>query len=150
MKVYRLDRELWVPHAVPEVFEFFAKAENLERITPPWLRFRILTPPPVQMRPGTLIAYALRVRGVPLRWVSEIEEWEPPHRFVDRQVEGPYKVWRHTHRFSSVNGGCSIADTVEYALPFGIMGRFAHRLQVARDISRIFDYRELRVRELFP
>jgi ligand-binding SRPBCC domain-containing protein len=150
MTVYRLHRELWVPHPLPAVFDFFARAENLERITPPWLRFRILTPPPIRMEPGATIACALRVRGIPLQWLTEIERWNPPFEFVDVQAKGPYKVWRHSHRFSEVDGGTSVVDIVHYALPFGLLGKLLHRLQVARDLSRIFDYRARRVQALLP
>jgi hypothetical protein len=129
-------------------FDFFSRAENLERITPPWMRFRILTPPPIKMKKGATIAYALRVRGIPLQWLTEIERWNPPYEFIDDQAKGPYKFWRHTHRFSEVDGGTLIVDIVEYALPFGLMGRLVHRLQVARDLSRIFDYRAQRVQAL--
>lgn len=148
MSTYTLQRELWVPNSLPAVFDFFSRAENLERITPPWMRFRILTPPPITMKQGATIAYALRVRGVPLRWLTEIERWNPPYEFIDIQVRGPYKLWRHTHRFSESAGGTSIVDIVEYALPFGLMGRLAHRLQVARDLALIFDYRAQHVRAL--
>jgi hypothetical protein len=150
MDCYTLHRELWVPHPVPAVFDFFSHVENLEQITPPWMRFRTLTPLPIAMRPGATIAYSLRVRGIPLRWLTEIESWNPPHEFVDVQAKGPYKLWRHTHRFSERNGGTLIADTVEYALPFGLLGRLVHRLQVARDLGRIFDYRAQQVQTLFP
>ena len=148
MAIYTLRRELLVPNALPEVFDFFSRAENLERITPPWMRFRILTPPPIAMKQGATIAYALRVRGIPLRWLTEIERWNPPYEFIDIQTRGPYKLWRHTHRFSEAAGGTSIVDIVEYELPFGFMGRLAHRLQVARDLSRIFDYRAQHVQAL--
>ena len=129
------------------MFEFFARAENLERITPPWLRFRVLTPLPIAMRPGTLISYALSLHGMPIRWLTEIEEWQPPVRFVDAQRKGPYALWRHTHRFEESDGATSIIDDVEYALPFGPLGRLAHGF-VARDIARIFDYRTERVQML--
>lgn len=141
MNTYTLQRELWVPNSLTAVFDFFSRAENLERITPPWMRFRILTPPPITMKQGATIAYALRVRGIPLRWLTEIERWNPPYEFIDTQIKGPYKIWRHTHRFSEAAGGTLIVDIVEYALPFGLIGRLAHRLQVARDLSLIFDYR---------
>jgi ligand-binding SRPBCC domain-containing protein len=148
MITYSLRRELWVPHSLASVFDFFSRAENLERITPPWMRFRIVTPTPIAMKPGATIAYALRVRGIPLRWLTEIERWNPPYEFVDVQAKGPYKVWRHTHRFSEVAGGTLIEDSIEYALPFGPLGRLVHRLQIARDLSRIFDYRTQRVQTL--
>jgi ligand-binding SRPBCC domain-containing protein len=140
--------ELWVPNPLSEVFEFFSRAENLERITPPWMQFKILTPLPMTMKQGATIAYALRVRGIPMRWLTEIERWNPPFEFVDVQAKGPYKLWRHTHRFSEVRGGTLIEDVVEYALPFGWIGRVVHRLQVRRDLAQIFDYRTQRVQAL--
>lgn len=150
MTTYTLRRELWVPRALADVFEFFSRAENLERLTPPWMRFRILTPPPIEMRPGAIIQYALRVRGIPLRWITEIERWNPPYEFVDIQTKGPYKIWHHTHLFSEIAGGTLIVDIVNYALPLGPLGRMVHRLQVAKDLERIFDYRERQVQALFP
>jgi ligand-binding SRPBCC domain-containing protein len=142
-------RHLWLPHPRPAVFNFFSRAENLKQITPPWIRFRILTPATVEMKQGATISYSLRVRRIPLRWLTEIESWNPPFEFVDVQAKGPYKFWRHTHRFSETDGGTSMEDMVAYALPFGALGRLVHRLQVARDLSRIFDYRARRVQALF-
>ncbi len=148
MGLYTLHRELWVPRPLSTVFDFFSRVENLEQITPPWMHFRILTRPPIVMRPGATIAYSLRVRGIPLRWLTVIERWDPPHEFIDIQAKGPYTFWRHTHRFSERDGGTLVADTVNYALPFGFLGRLAHRLQVARDLTRIFDYRSQQVEAL--
>jgi uncharacterized protein len=102
------------------------------------------------MQQGTTIAYALRVRGIPLRLLTEIERWNPPYEFVGVQAKGPYKLWHHTHRFSEVEGGTSIVDIVHYALPFGPLGRLVHRLQVAQDLEHIFDYRARRIQLLFP
>ena len=145
---YILQRELFLPKPISEVFDFFSNAGNLEKLTPPWLHFRILTPTPIEMRPGATIAYKLRVRGMPIRWLTEIEQWKPPFEFVDVQTKGPYKLWRHTHRFTAAGGGTRIADAVEYTLPLGPLGRLAHWLQVRRDLSKIFDYREKTVRAL--
>ena len=89
MTIYQIHRELWVPRTLPEVFEFFSRVENREKITPPWMRFRILTPLPVEMKQGATIAYALRVRGIPLQWLTEIERWNPPVEFIDVQEKGP-------------------------------------------------------------
>ena len=139
-----------MPHPLPVVFDFFSRAENLEPITPPWMRLRILTPLPIVVRPGETIAYSLRVRGIPLRWLTEIERWNPPFEFIDVRARGPYRLWRHTHRFSELDGGTLIADTVVCALPFGLIGRLVHRLQVARDLEQIFDYRAQQVRALLP
>jgi ligand-binding SRPBCC domain-containing protein len=146
MRAFELRREIWIPQPPDSVFDFFSRAENLERITPPWLRFRILTPSPIAMRRGALIEYALRLHGLPIRWQTRIEEWDPPLGFVDVQVKGPYLLWRHTHRFVPANNGTTVIDRVEYALPFGFVGGVVHRLQVRRDLERIFDYRERQTR----
>ena len=100
------------------------------------------------MQPGALIEYSLRVHGVPIRWLTRIEEWNPPHHFVDVQVRGPYKLWRHTHQFQPVAGGTEMTDTVQYQLPFGFLGEIVHHLQVKRDVALIFDYRESRIDRL--
>jgi ligand-binding SRPBCC domain-containing protein len=139
---------MWLPKPLPAVFDFFSRADNLERITPPWMGFRILTPGPIEMKEGATIAYALRVRTLPLKWLTQIERWNPPFEFVEVQVKGPYKLWRHTHRFSQVDGGTSIVDSVEYELPCGMLGRLVHRFYVCKDLAKIFDYRAQRVRAL--
>ena len=101
-------------------------------------------------KPGATIAYSLLGQGIPLRWLTEIERWNPTHEFIDIQAKGPYTLWRHTHRFSEVEGGTLIADAVDYALPFELLGRLVHRLRVARDLGEIFDYRAQQVRALLP
>jgi ligand-binding SRPBCC domain-containing protein len=149
MNVHEFHRAQFVPHPTEKVFDFFACAENLEQLTPPFLRFQI-TRSPRTMEAGARIEYKLRVHAVPVRWRTIIETWEPPHSFVDTQAKGPYKLWHHTHRFRSENGGTWIEDTVRYALPFGPLGRMVHRLMVARDVAAIFAYRARKVREIFP
>jgi ligand-binding SRPBCC domain-containing protein len=140
--VFLLHREQRLPGSPEEVFPFFADAGNLEAITPPWLGFRIVTPRPIEMRPGALIEYRLRLHGLPLRWRTRIEEWVPSERFVDRQLSGPYRLWHHTHSFRPhPEGGTVMTDTVRYALPLGPLGSLAHALLVRRDLERIFDYR---------
>ena len=130
------------------MFEFFARAENLERITPPWLSFRVLTPGPIDTGPGTLIEYRLRLHGLPLRWTSRIELWEEKRRFVDEQVRGQYRFWRHLHEFGSVGRSTRVRDCVDYALPLGWLGE-ALGLQVVRqDLVRIFDHRRAAVARL--
>ena len=130
-------------------FAFYADALNLEAITPPWLAFRVTTPGPIVMGAGTLIDYRLRLHGVPVRWRTRIETWQPPARFVDVQVRGPYALWEHTHAFEPAGeDGVVIRDRVRYALPFGPLGRLAHALFVRRDLERIFDYRRLAVAEV--
>jgi len=142
-----LRREQRLEAAPETVFPFFADARNLEAITPPLLRFRLLTPEPVAMGVGTFLQYALRIRGVPVRWDTLIQEWEPPHRFVDVQVRGPYRLWHHTHELVPVDGGRAtvMRDTIRYAVGFGVLGEVARRALVARDVAAIFDYRAEKV-----
>lgn len=148
MRLERLEREQVVRRPLREVFEFFARAENLERITPPWLRFSVLTPGPIEMSVGTLIDYRLRLHGLPLRWTSRIELWEEEQRFVDEQLHGPYRFWRHLHEFVPVGGGTCVRDRVEYALPLGAFGQLLGLPIVRRDLMRIFDYRRATVARL--
>lgn len=146
MRVHTFETELWLPSALEELFPFFADATNLERITPPWLRFQILTPLPIEMRPGTVIDYKLRIRGLPIRWRTLITAWEPPHRFVDEQVRGPYRLWVHEHTFVPCGTGTQVRDRVRYAVP---LDRLLHRLVVRPDIERIFAYRAQTLKSLF-
>lgn len=136
-----------MPLARERVFEFFAAAENLERITPSELRFRIVSPLPIAMREGALIEYRLRLGGVPFGWTTRIAAWEPPFRFVDTQLRGPYALWEHTHEFVEVPGGTRVTDRVRYRLPFGILGRLVHPV-VRLQLARIFAYREEAIRRL--
>jgi ligand-binding SRPBCC domain-containing protein len=119
---YVLHREATVSCPLEKVFDFFSKAENLQTLTPPWLRFRIETLPPIQMSQGATIAYRLHVRGVPLRWLTEIELWRPPYEFVDVQVKGPYKLWRHIHRFEESKEGTRITRRCELHTSFRTVG----------------------------
>jgi ligand-binding SRPBCC domain-containing protein len=146
MKEFTLRTELWLPRPRDEVFPFFAEARNLETLTPPWLQFEVLTPAPVEMRPGTLIDYRIRVHGIPVRWRTEIAEWQPPHRFVDIQLRGPYTLWHHTHTFEERDGGTLCLDQVRYR-PRG--GALMHWLFVRRDVESIFRYRQQRMKEMF-
>ncbi|MEM7353689.1 MAG: SRPBCC family protein [Acidobacteriota bacterium] len=146
MKTFTLERSSFLPHPIDQVFGFFAQAQNLESLTPPLLRFQILTPLPIDMHQGTLIDYRLRVHGIPLRWRSEITAWDPPHRFIDEQLRGPYRRWVHEHRFTEVDGGTQVVDHVQYAV---LGGSLIRRLFVAPDLQRIFDYRQERLPGLF-
>jgi ligand-binding SRPBCC domain-containing protein len=141
MAVHRLELRQYLDHALDEVFDFFAEARNLERITPAWLRFEVLTPEPVEMAVGAVVDYRLTLHGVPLGWTSQIEVWEPGRQFVDRAIRGPFGLWHHRHRFAASGDGTIVADEVHYALPFGMVGELAHPLFVARDLDRIFVHR---------
>ena len=137
-----LQREQTLPGSPEEVFAFFSDARNLETLTPPLLRFRVVTPEPIAMGKGALIRYRLRVRGMPVSWLTEITAWEPPHRFVDEQVRGPYTLWHHTHTFEALDdGGTLMRDVVRYRVGFGPLGVIADRLLVRRDVEAIFDFR---------
>ena len=143
MSVHVLRREQRLAAAPDDVFPFFADAHNLEAITPPWLGFRVVTPRPIDMRPGALIEYRLRLHALPLRWRTRIVVWDPPRRFVDVQLSGPYLLWHHTHDFEpDGHGGTVMRDTVRYALPLGPLGEVAHRALVRRDLTAIFDFRQ--------
>ena len=148
--VHLLERKQFVPRPRNEVFAFFAEARNLEMLTPAFLNFRILTPLPLDMHSGTLIDYQIRLGGIPMRWRTRIETFEPPARFVDVQLSGPYRYWRHTHEFHDAPGGTWVIDRVTYALPFGFLGALAHWLFVRRALGRIFEYRQQRLAEIFP
>jgi len=141
--------EQYVPSNIDEVFAFFSRAENLQELTPPWLHFRIVSVDPNPVRKGTLIRYALRWRIFPMRWTTEIVEWNPPHGFVDVQLKGPYRKWHHEHRFVAEDGGTRIYDEVQYELPFGMLGSLAHRLRVKKDVETIFAFRKQAVGSIF-
>jgi ligand-binding SRPBCC domain-containing protein len=145
-----LQRQQRIARPLAEVFEFFADAANLEAITPQWLNFKIRTPLPIEMRSGTLIEYQIRLCGVPIRWRTVIEDWDPPQRFVDRQLSGPYALWHHTHEFVEVDGGVLMTDQVRYRVPYGPIGSLARLLFVRRWLDQIFDYRRQRIDELLP
>jgi ligand-binding SRPBCC domain-containing protein len=140
-----LEYDVVVPAALGETFAFFADASNLQRLTPPWLNFTILTPAPIVMRAGTEIDYRIRLYGVPMPWRTRIDLWEPGVRFVDRQLFGPYRWWRHEHRFEAVAHGTRVVDRVEY-LP---RARWISGAPVRRDVDRIFRYRQSALREIF-
>jgi ligand-binding SRPBCC domain-containing protein len=147
MRIHTLRREQLVPAELPAVFEFFSRAANLETLTPPWLSFRLLGPADVDLRRGTLIDYRLRLHGVPIRWRTLIEVWEPGVRFLDLQLRGPYALWSHLHEFEARADGTLVRDEVLYALPLSPLGDLAHPLLVKRDLRRIFDYRQDAVRQ---
>ena len=141
MKVHTLERVQEVALVPDETFSFYSDVGNLERITPPWLHFRILDPRPEALTSGARIEYSLVLHRFPVRWTTQIDEWDPPHRFTDFQVRGPYRLWQHTHTFEPTERGTLMRDVVRYAIPYGPLGSLAHVAFVRRDLRRIFDYR---------
>jgi ligand-binding SRPBCC domain-containing protein len=146
MRVHRFNSEIWLPQSREKVFAFFSDAANLDAITPPWLKFHTVTPRPIDLHLGTLIDYKLRIHGFQLRWRSEITAWEPPSRFVDEQVRGPYRLWIHEHTFAERDQGTVVTDCVHYAVPFDWL---VHRILVRPDVEQIFAYRTKKLREKF-
>jgi len=142
------ESEQLVQRPLDEVFGFFSAPENLERITPPWLRFRLVHRTTPDVREGTELTYRLRIHGLPVTWRSVILEWEPGRRFVDLQLRGPYASWHHTHTFDAVDGGTRIGDRVRYRLPLGWVGDLVAGRFVARDVRRIFAYRRATIERL--
>jgi ligand-binding SRPBCC domain-containing protein len=145
MKAFELKYTQKIPRPRTEVFEFFAEPLNLEKITPPWLHFEILTPMLMGLKRDSQIDYRLRLHGIPLRWKSEITLWSPPSRFADQQISGPFRLWIHEHIFNEIPGGTLVTDEVVYAPPFGAL---ANRLLVDRDLKAIFKYRQEKLEEI--
>lgn len=142
MKTYILERRQVITRSRAETFAFFSNPLNLERITPPFLRFRMLTKGPIEIRPGTLIDYRIELFGVAVYWKTVIAEWAPDAVFADIQLKGPYAFWRHTHLFFELDSDHTLMqDRVEYRVPYGWLGRIANLVFVGRTLKKIFDYR---------
>lgn len=146
MKTFLFKTQQTLEQPLTEVFEFFSNAHNLAAITPPWLKFEVLTPAPIEMVVGTRIDYKLKLRGIPVRWQSEITEWDPPHAFADEQRRGPYRIWRHKHTFDETAEGIVVGDSVEYAVWSGAL---VDKFFVRPDIEQIFAYRTEQLAEIF-
>lgn len=148
MKPYRLTCELLAPLPLRQVFPAFEDARNLARITPKWMNFEVETPGRIEMGEGAKIDYAIRWLGLPMKWRTLITHYQPPHRFIDEQLKGPYTLWRHRHTFTETVEGTLVADQVDYQLPFGVLGRMAHAAIVKRQLLEIFRYRQSKMPEL--
>ena len=148
--MYSFDQTQRVAAALPDVFAFLSNPANLARITPPWLSFRVHGPAPRELSEGSRLEYRIRCSLLTIPWVTRITKWRPPREFVDIQEKGPYAEWIHTHRFTPEDGFVVMEDHVDYALPFGPLGRFVHRLRVRRQLEEIFEYRRRAIDEIFP
>ena len=150
MKLYTLKREQKISKNIDDVFGFFSKPENLSIITPSKMKFKILTPSPIEMKEGALIDYTVNIFGFPIRWRTLITDYKPTNMFVDQQLKGPYSMWHHTHLFERLNDEETlIKDIVIYAVPFGIIGKLVHSLYIKSDLNAIFDFRSRKIREIF-
>lgn len=142
--------EMILPVPREDIFPFFSDATNLARLTPSSLGFQILTPQPIQMQEGTLIDYTIKLHGFPMRWRTKITRWNPPHEFIDEQLQGPYRTWVHHHTFEETGHGDTLMrDHVRYTLPFPPFGQIALPF-VRAEIKKIFRYREAILAEIFP
>jgi ligand-binding SRPBCC domain-containing protein len=148
VKLHTLEREQWLRAPLATVVDFFSDAHNLDAITPPWVNFQVLTPEPIEMRAGLLLHYRLRLAGIPFRWRTRIESWDPPQGFVDVAERSPFALWEHHHRFEEKGDGILVIDLIRYALPLAPAGELAHPI-VRAALAAIFDYRFARVREIF-
>ena len=149
LKIYELRRQVFIPAPVEDVFSFFSKVENLNLLTPSWLYFNILTPLPIKMEKNVLIDYSIKLLGFRLIWKTEIMVWQPPHRFVDSQLEGPYRVWEHLHMFEEKGGGTQMEDVIRYAVPGFVLSPLIHFLFVRPRLEKIFSFREKSILEYF-
>lgn len=150
MKLYTLKKEQIVLKNISTVFDFFSKPENLSVITPPAMKFKILTPSPIDMKEGALIDYTVSIMFIPIRWRTLITKFSPPNLFIDQQIKGPYSMWHHTHIFEKISEDETlIKDKVVYGVPFGIIGRLVHYLYIKRDLKKIFTYRKNKIEQIF-
>ncbi len=147
--MHTLIAETVINRPIAEVFDFFSKAENLDKITPPDMKMEILTPLPIIIRKGTLIDYKIKVNGIPFKWQTLISEWNPPFRFIDEQLKGPYNTWIHEHTFVERDGKTYMRDYVQFKSPGFFLEPLIHKLFVEKKIKAIFEYREKILKELF-
>jgi len=147
--MHSLTKTTTINRPIQEVFDFFSKAENLNKITPPDLQFKILSPLPILIKKGALIDYKIKINGIPFIWRTEISEWELNKRFIDRQVKGPYKIWIHEHSFEERNGITYMTDYVQFLSPGWILEPIINKLFIEKKVKGIFEYREKILADLF-
>ena len=145
-KLYRVQ---YIPKTKEEVFDFFSSEKNLEKITPPYLNFKVLGKDTPEIQEGTIINYELKLHGIPMRWKSLISNFEKNNTFIDQQLKGPYSKWVHQHDFISTHHGCLITDDIVYKVPLGLIGRIFAGAYVRNDVRKIFKYRQSVIGEVF-
>lgn len=151
MALYKLHQKQFLPVSLDVAWDFFSKPQNLEQITPPWLKFQILGDVPAKMYPGMIVEYKIRdATGLPMQWVTEITQVNEPYMFVDEQRFGPYKFWHHQHFFREVEGGIEAEDIVHYKMPFWFIGLIVHAFYVKRQLKQIFEFRKTFLEEKYP
>ena len=150
MIIHTLKKEQKISKNILEVFDFFSRPENLSIITPPKMKFNIMTPSPIEMKDGALIDYTVKILGFPIKWRTLITKYDPPNIFIDQQLKGPYSLWHHTHTFKKINDNETlIGDTVIYVVPFSFIGSIVHSIYISRDLEKIFSYREKKIKDFF-
>ena len=149
MKIYSLKYKQIIKKDINEVFTFFSNPENLKKITPQKLDFKILTPKPIKMKEGQLIDYTIKILGKKIRWRTIITDYNPPKMFIDQQLLGPYSMWHHRHEFNIVDNGVEIIDKIDYVVPYGILGRIINFFFIKSDLDRIFHYRYEVIKKYF-
>ena len=147
--MYTLDRTQRIAAPISDVFAFFSNPANLARITPPWLAFRVHGALPATLEEGSRLEYRIRWWAFTIPWVTRITRWKAPFEFEDVQEKGPYAAWIHRHRFAERDGGVLMEDHVDYALPFGPLGRLIHRFRVRRQLEEIFEFRRQAIEGIF-
>ena len=150
MAIHRLHRIQRLPITRDRAWDFFSDPRNLATITPDELGFQIKTELPDTMYPGMFIQYTVKpLLGIPMTWVTEITQVRPKEFFIDEQRVGPYSIWHHQHFFRDIPGGMEMEDIVDYQLPLSPLGDVVHPWLVKPKLKQIFDYREVKMRELF-
>ncbi len=148
--MYQLKRTQFIPADLQTCWDFFSSPRNLQRITPDYMGFHVLTDPPEKMYAGLMIAYKITpLLGIPMKWITEITHVHENEFFIDEQRSGPYKLWHHEHYFKAVKGGTEMTDLLSYELPFGFLGKLVHPLLVQKKLEEIFDYRYRKTEEIF-
>jgi len=142
---HEITTEQWVPQSIKKTFSFFKEAKNLEKLTPDFLKFKILSQSTQEINDETIITYRLSIHGIPFKWKSKISDWNPDSKFSDIQLKGPYRYWHHTHSFEEKNGGTLIKDHVLYKIPFGFLGDLVAASFIKKDLETIFSYRNKRI-----